>query len=165
MQMQPRLMDLQPQDVTLADVLARVGHCRRKFLECRAPLSEKDQAEQREGVGSVILDSQIGVGSGLEPFRTDLEREPPRLAVFSGYEPNLDAFHQTEVQRSGVLPFVKLRKSGPELECILSIPAAHRQTSERTDRTRTHAHGRVLLGTQSLRALRGFQAALRAGQR
>src|ERR1700722_869821 len=164
MQMQPRLMDLQPQDVILVDVLARLGHCRRELPDRRAPFSKENQGEQCEGVGSIVFDSQIRVGCRLEPFPPDLEGEPPRLAVFSGEEPNVAALQLTEVEGSGVLPFVKLRESGPELECILTIPATHRQTSERADRARTCAHGRALLGTQSLRALRGFQAACRAGQ-
>jgi hypothetical protein len=82
--MQPGFMDLQPQDVVLVGVILRLSHCCGDLLDRRPPLSEEDQAEQRQGVGSVIFDSQIGIGPGLERVRAEFEREPARLSVFSG---------------------------------------------------------------------------------
>jgi hypothetical protein len=88
MQMQPGLIEPQPQDVVVVGVLLRLSHCGRDLFERLAPLSEEEQVERRECAGEFILDPRIRIDSGREPLRTDLEREPPRLAVFSGHPPN-----------------------------------------------------------------------------
>src|SRR6202046_1004629 len=72
---------------------------------------------------------------------------------------------QTGGEGGQALARAKLRESGLELECILSVPTTHQKTSERAGRACVCAHCRVLRGTQSQRTLCGFQAALRARQR
>jgi hypothetical protein len=125
MQMQPGKMDPQPQDVLIVGVLLRLSRCGRELFECAASLSGKDQIDRCQGVGSVILESQIGVGSRLEPFFTDLERQPHRVAVFSGHPPNVDVLEQIGVEHGRAVVLAELRESRPVLDLILSVPADH----------------------------------------